>query len=185
MPDRLDRIVTRGGDKGETSLADGTRVSKADPLVALMGDLDELNSWIGVVLAQGAGEAARETLLCVQHDLFDCGGALARPGAPVLSPAHVARLDAAAAAMNAGLPPLKEFILPGGAPLLAFLHVARTVCRRAERTAVGVFAQDARGPDAIRYLNRLSDLLFITARVEARRAGVQETLWEKGKSVGG
>lgn len=182
MPDRLNKIVTRGGDKGETSLADGARLSKADPRIALMGDIDELNSWIGVVLAHDAGSVVGDVLTLVQHDLFDLGGALSFPGAPILSAAHVARLEDAALALNAGLPPLREFILPGGAPLVAFMHIARTVCRRAERSAVAALEPDARG-DAVRYLNRLSDYLFIAARAEARRLGLAETLWEKTKSL--
>ncbi len=107
------------------------------------------------------------------------------PGAAVLKEGHVARIDAAAAALNAGLPPLKEFVLPGGSPLLASLHVARTLCRRVERGAVAFFAEREGGEHAIAYLNRLSDYLFIAARFEARRTGVPEVLWEKAKSVGG
>lgn len=184
MADRLNRIVTRGGDKGETSLGDGARVSKSDPRVDLLGDVDELNSWIGVVLASAPGEEVRKTLELAQHDLFDCGGALCFPSATVLTGRHVERIDAAAVALNAGLPPLREFILPGGAPLIAELHVARTVCRRVERRAVSFFSHDPKGEHAIAYLNRLSDFLFIAARYEARRLGVRETLWEKSKSVG-
>lgn len=185
MPDRLNRIVTRGGDKGETSLGDGARVPKSDPRIALLGDVDELNSWIGVIVAHHPGPEVRTTLERVQHDLFDLGGALCFPDAPVLSEAHVARLDAAAIGLNAGLPPLKEFILPGGSPLLAFLHVGRTTARRVERAAASFFKGDAAGAHVIPYLNRLSDFLFIAARVEARRTGVPETLWEKSKSVAG
>jgi cob(I)alamin adenosyltransferase len=185
MPDRLNRIVTRGGDKGETSLGDGARVSKNDPRVALLGDVDELNSWIGVVLARAPGDEVCTMLTLVQHDLFDLGGALCFPGAPVLSARHVARVDGAASSLNKDLPPLKEFILPGGSPLLAELHVARTVCRRVERAAVSFFEGRDGGENAIAYLNRLSDFLFIAARFEARRTGVKETLWEKSKSVGG
>lgn len=183
MPNRLDTIVTRGGDAGETSLGDGSRVSKADARVVLLGEVDELNSWIGVVLAHAPGDTVRATLEGAQHDLFDLGGALCFPGAPVLSEAHVARLDAAAIALNAGLPPLKEFILPGGAPLLSFLHVARTVARRVERAAVGFLGDDPAAENAVPYLNRLSDYLFIAARAEARRVGAGEVLWEKAKSV--
>lgn len=183
MPDRLNRIVTRGGDKGETSLGDGTRVSKSDPRIALLGGVDELNSWIGLVITQQPGADVREILNLVQHDLFDLGGALCVPGAPVLSERHVARVDAAATMFNKDLPPLKEFILPGGSPLLAHLHLARTACRRIERSAVAFFAHDPLGDQAIAYLNRLSDFLFIVARVEARRTGVKETLWERAKSV--
>ena len=183
MPNRLTRIVTRGGDKGETSLGDGARVAKSDPRIALIGEVDELNSWIGVVLAHGAGEAVRDTLTAVQHDLFDLGGALSLPGAPLLSERHVARLDEAAAALNKDLPPLKEFILPGGAPLIAWLHIARAVARRVERQAAGFAIADKNAAPALAYLNRLSDYLFIAARFEARRLGVAETLWEKGRSI--
>lgn len=183
MADRLNRIVTRGGDKGETSLGDGTRVSKSDPRIAVLGDVDELNSWLGVVLAHQPGEAIRAALDLAQHDLFDFGGALSFPNTKVLTERHVARIDAAAAALNAGLPPLKEFILPGGSELLARLHVARTACRRAERSACAFFLHDPVGEHAIAYLNRLSDFLFIAARVEARRTGVAETLWRNAKSV--
>lgn len=183
MADRLNRIVTRGGDRGETSLGDGARVSKTDPRVALLGDVDELNSWIGVVLARAPGDDVRKTLTLAQHDLFDLGGALCFPGAPALSTRHVARIDNAASALNKDLPPLKEFILPGGSLLLADLHVARTVCRRVERAAVAFFEKLEGGDQAIAYLNRLSDFLFVAARFEARRTGVKETLWEKSKSV--
>lgn len=184
MADRLNRIVTRGGDKGETSLGDGTRVAKSDARVALLGDVDEINAQIGAVLAQAPSPQVAATLALVQHDLFDFGGALCFPGAPVLKEAHVSRIDAAAAALNAGLPPLKEFVLPGGSPLVAQMHVARTVCRRVERASAAFFATQTGGDNAIAYLNRLSDYLFIAARFEARRAGVPETLWEKAKSVG-
>lgn len=184
MPDRLNRIVTRGGDGGETSLGDGARVSKTDPRVALLGDVDELNAWIGVALAHQPGADVAGVLELVQHDLFDLGGALCFPGAKALGAGHVARVDQAAAALNRDLAPLKEFVLPGGAPLISFLHVARTTCRRVERAAVGFFSGREEGRDAIAYLNRLSDLLFIAARYEARRIGAPEILWEKSKSVG-
>jgi cob(I)alamin adenosyltransferase len=187
LPDRLSKIVTRGGDKGETSLGDGARVSKTDLRVALLGDVDELNAHLGVVLSLAPGPDVQGTLVLAQHDLFDLGGALCFPVAPVLSEAHVARIDAAAATLNAGLPPLKEFVLPGGAPLVAQLHVARTVCRRVERATVAFFsfARADQGGFAVPYLNRLSDYLFIAARFETRRLGLAEILWEKKKSVGG
>ncbi len=197
MSNRLTKIVTRGGDKGETSLGDGARVAKSDPRVALLGDVDELNAWIGVALSQAPGDEVAEVLTGVQHDLFDLGGALCFPGSPILSDAHIARLDDAAASLNEGLAPLKEFVLPGGAPLIAWLHVARTVCRRVERSAAGFFAlalaspsepeQDQNpasdGAAAIAYLNRLSDFLFIASRYEAHRLGVPETTWQKAKSL--
>jgi cob(I)alamin adenosyltransferase len=135
------------------------------------------------VIAAAPGADVAATLSLAQHDLFDFGGAVCFPGASVLTAGHVERIDAAAAALNAGLPPLKEFVLPGGSPLLASLHVARTVCRRVERAGVAFFAKEPGGEHAIAYLNRLSDYLFIAARHEARRSGVAEVLWEKAKSA--
>jgi len=183
MPNRLDKIVTRGGDKGETSLTDGARVAKDDPRVVLMGDIDELNSHIGVVIAHMAPGANAELLAGVQHDLFDLGGALSMPGAPVLSARHVARLDDAASALNVALPPLKDFILPGGAPSAAFCHVARTVARRAERAMTAFYRTAPEAAFGLQYLNRLSDLLFILARIEARGAGAGEIVWRKEQSL--
>lgn len=185
MPNRLDKITTRGGDKGETSLGDGARVAKTDPRIALLGDVDELNAWIGTVLAHDPCSDIAATLTGVQHDLFDLGGALCFPGAPVLTPDHVARLDAAGNQLNAHLTPLKEFVLPGGAPVIAWLHVARTVCRRVERAAVLFFESEAGGEHAIAYLNRLSDYLFIAGRFEAHHRGVAEVLWRKEHSIAG
>ena len=183
MPNRLTSIVTRGGDKGETSLGDGTRIPKDDPRVALLGEVDELNSWIGVIVSHAPGDAVRDVLTGVQHDLFDLGGALCFPGAPLLSERHVARLDEASAALNEDLPPLKEFILPGGAPLLAWLHVGRTVCRRVERAIAAFLRDEPEAERALQYLNRLSDFLFIAARFEARRMKVDEILWRKEASL--
>lgn len=179
MPDRLTKIVTRGGDKGETSLADGTRLPKDDPRIALIGEVDELNSWLGVVIDHGAESALKETLSRAQHDLFDLGGALSFPGGPILSEDHVRRLDDAAARLNKDLLPLKEFILPGGSKEVSFCHVARTVCRRAERSMAAFHRTAPEAAQALQYLNRLSDILFIAARIEARRLGVEEVYWRK------
>lgn len=179
MSNRLTKIVTRGGDKGETSLADGTRLAKDDIRIALIGDVDELNSWLGVVIANGADGVLNETLSLAQHDLFDLGGALSFPGSTILSETHVARLDEAAGQLNKALPPLKEFILPGGSKEIAFCHVARTVCRRAERAMAAFHRSAPEAAHALQYLNRLSDILFIAARVEARRLGVDEVYWRK------
>lgn len=183
MANRLDTIVTRGGDGGETSLGDGARVSKTDPRIHLLGDIDELNSYIGVILAHEPGEAVAEVLNGVQHDLFDLGGALCFPGAPLLADKHIARLDDACAIMNEDLPPLKEFILPGGAPLIAHLHVGRTVCRRVERSATAFLTIEDSARKAVAYLNRLSDFLFVAARVETRRLGLGEVQWDKARSL--
>lgn len=183
MPDRLDKIVTRGGDRGETSLGDGTRLPKDDLRIALLGDLDELNCAVGAARTEELDAEIDATLEGVQHDLFDLGGALSFPGAPLLKSAHVDRLDKAAAALNADLPPLKEFILPGGSRALAALHLARTIARRVER-AMAAFARDhAQTDEALQYLNRLSDYLFIAARAEAKRAGVAEVYWRKDASL--
>lgn len=185
MADRLTKITTRGGDKGETSLGDGARIAKDDPRIALIGDVDELNSTIGVVIAHLEDGDVKDTLVAVQHDLFDLGGALCFPGAPLLSEAHVARLDKAGGALNENLPPLKEFILPGGAPAIAFAHVARTVARRVERAMATFMRENPDSACALQYLNRLSDYLFIAGRFEAKRMGVDETLWRKESSVAG
>lgn len=184
MPGRLTKIVTRGGDGGDTSLGDGSRVAKTEPRIGLLGDVDELNSWIGVVRSHDPGKAVDEILEGVQHDLFDLGGALCFPDAPLLSERHVARLDEATETLNADLSPLKEFILPGGAKLVSWLHVARTVCRRIERHAAGFIGVAENGKFALAYLNRLSDFLFIAARFEAKRLSAKEIYWEKSKSVG-
>lgn len=183
MSNRLTKITTRGGDKGETSLGDGARVAKDDPRIQLIGDVDELNSWIGVVMSHlGEGEVFA-TLELVQHDLFDLGGGLCFPGAPLLSEAHVERLDIAGAALNENLPPLKEFILPGGAPEISFMHIARTVCRRVERAIATMARTDETAATALAYLNRLSDYLFIASRFEAKRMGVEEIYWRKDASL--
>lgn len=183
MSNRLTKIVTRGGDKGETSLGDGTRVPKDDARIALLGDVDELNCWVGVVVSHLEKGAVAETLTGVQHDLFDLGGALSLPGAPLLSERHLARLDDAAAELNKDLPPLKEFILPGGAPALAWLHVARTVARRVERSMATFMRDNPDAAAALQYLNRLSDYLFIAARFEAKRVGIPEVFWRKDESL--
>ncbi len=183
MPNRLDNIVTRGGDKGETSLADGTRLPKDDLRIALIGDVDELNSAIGVVIAHLTNGALVELLTGIQHDLFDLGGGLCFPDAPVLSEKHVTRLDKAAALLNADLPPLKDFILPGGAPSVSFCHLARAVCRRAERTMVAYERVTQGAGHGLQYLNRLSDVLFIVARAEVKSMGLAEVIWRKDNSL--
>lgn len=189
MADRLTKIVTRGGDSGETSLGDGSRRAKFDPRVALLGDVDELNSWIGVVRSHSIDPEVDATLEGVQHDLFDLGGTLSFPGTPLLTEGHVKRLDEKATALNDSLPPLKDFVLPGGAPSVAWLHVARTVCRRVERNATAFFeGSDEPEENVIHaraYLNRLSDYLFGASRFEARSSDIGEIIWEKAKSIGG
>lgn len=177
MGNRLSKIYTRTGDDGSTGLGDGTRVGKDSPRVDAYGTVDELNSAIGIVLAQELPETIRDALVEIQHELFDLGGELCIPGMTMIADADVARLEQRLDALNDDLPPLKDFILPGGGAAAAHCHLARTICRRAERAAVELSrGEDVRG-EAIRYLNRLSDLLFVMARVLARGSGHGEALW--------
>src|SRR4051812_16343837 len=187
-PVRLTRIYTRGGDAGETSLGDGSRVSKLDARIAAFGTTDELNSLIGVVLAGDFPAALRSPLGRVQNELFDVGADLCVPlevdGRLRVDQAMVDRLEASCDAFNEDLPELKSFVLPGGSAASAALHVARTVCRRAERAALvaGGSGEGEVNPLVAVYLNRLSDLLFILARAANALAGVDETLWKPGAS---
>lgn len=182
MGHRLSRIYTRTGDDGSTGLGDGTRVTKDDVRVEAFGTVDEANSAVGMVLA--VPDLPAEIVDCltrVQHDLFDLGGELCIPGYNAITAGYVARLERELDAFNDGLPPLKEFILPGGGPAAAACHLARTISRRAERRVWTLKRQDeAVNPEAARYLNRLSDLLFVLARVLARHEQGTEVLWQKG-----
>jgi cob(I)alamin adenosyltransferase len=178
MANRLTQIATRTGDDGTTGLGDGSRVAKDHARVAAMGDVDELNSHLGLLLAEPLPDAVRELLLTVQHELFNLGGELSIPGSALLKADAVARLDAALAEHNATLPRLAEFILPGGARSAAVAHVARTVARRAERSLVALAASDAVNEAPRQYLNRLSDLLFVLARVLNRAAGGDDVYWQ-------
>jgi len=182
MANRLTKIVTRTGDGGTTGLADGSRVAKDSPRVEAIGAVDELNSVLGVLLAESLPEDAHGCLTDVQHDLFDLGGELSRPGHPIMTQAHVARLEALLERYNAPLPPLKDFVLPGGSRAAALAHVARAVCRRAERRLVALASKDSASMVGVRYLNRLSDLLFVLARVLNRAAGRSDVLWRQGKN---
>jgi len=178
MGNRLSKIYTRTGDDGTTGLGDGTRVSKDDPRVAAYGTVDETNSAIGVVLAHpSVPDDIRRCLTEVQHDLFDLGGELCIPGARVITGEHTVRLEVELDRLNEDLPRLKEFILPGGGPAAAACHVARTVCRRAERDVWTLASASEVAPEVTRYLNRLSDLLFVMARVLARAENGSEVLW--------
>lgn len=179
MGNRLSKISTRTGDDGSTGLGDGTRTGKESPRIEAMGDVDELNSQIGVLLAESLPQNIRRQLLLVQHDLFDLGGELCIPGSTMLNPERVAALDALLQALNAELSPLKEFILPGGSRQAALAHVARTVCRRAERRLVALKLQEGVSDNALHYLNRLSDLLFVMARTLNRDAGGSDVLWQR------
>jgi cob(I)alamin adenosyltransferase len=185
-PVRLTRIYTRGGDTGETSLGDGSRVSKLDPRIAAFGTTDELNSLLGGVLAGGCPAELRAALGRVQNELFDVGADLCVPfaieGRLRVEQAMVDRLEALCDAFNEHLPELKSFVLPGGTVASAGLHVARTVCRRAERETLVAAAEHDVNPLVAVYLNRLSDLLFILARAANALAGVDEPLWKPGAS---
>jgi cob(I)alamin adenosyltransferase len=177
MGHRLSKITTRTGDKGETGLGDGSRVPKDHPRVAAMGEVDELNSALGVLLAEEIPEDVRAALSQVQQDLLDLGGELSIPGHSLLKPGRVELLEQHLAAWNKPLPPLKEFILPGGSRAAAAAHLARTVCRRAERSVVALARKEKVSEAARQYLNRLSDLLFVAGRVLNRAAGVGDVQW--------
>jgi cob(I)alamin adenosyltransferase len=184
-PVRLTRIYTRGGDQGQTSLGDGSRVSKLDPRIAAYGTVDELNSLIGLVLATELPVAFRLLLERIQNELFDVGADLSAPfgegdGRLRIARDNIEALEAACDELNADLPELKSFVLPGGSELAARLHVARAVARRAEREALAAAQEVELNPLAAVYLNRLSDLLFILAR--AANAGGEEPLWKPGGS---
>lgn len=178
MGHRLSKIYTRTGDEGTTGLGDGSRVPKDHQRVEAYGAVDELNSAIGVVLAvPGLPETVTRCLTEIQHDLFDLGGELCIPGHLLIGAAHVTRLEQTLDALNAPLPPLKEFILPGGGPAAASCHLARAISRRAERRLWTLARTETVNPEGPKYLNRLSDLLFVLARVLARHERGAEVLW--------
>ncbi len=185
MGKRLTQIATRTGDDGTTGLGDGTRVAKDHLRVQAMGDVDELNSNVGVLLAEPLPDEVRELLVVIQHELFNLGGELSIPGFELLKPEAVARLDDALAHHNAALPKLQEFILPAGTRSAAIAHVCRTVARRAERAVVALGHGDALRPAPRQYLNRLSDLLFVLARVLNRAnldgRGGDDVYWKSEK----
>jgi len=176
MGHRLSKITTRTGDAGETGLGDGSRVAKDSARVQALGDVDELNSALGMLLAE-APAPVHDALTEVQQDLFNLGGELSIPGHAILKPEDVERLEKLVEDWNAGLPPLKEFILPGGSRAAAAAHLARTVCRRAERSVVALGRAEKVSDLARQYLNRLSDLLFVTGRLLNRHAGRADVQW--------
>jgi len=178
MGHRLTKITTRTGDAGETGLGDGARVAKDSARIAVLGDIDELNSAIGLVLAEQLPSDVRALLEQVQHDLFDLGGEVSIPGHVLLTEKQVTELETSLERWNDALPPLKEFILPGGTRAAAAAHLARTICRRAERTLVALGRHEPVGELARRYLNRLSDLLFVAGRSLNRAAGGGDVQWK-------
>jgi cob(I)alamin adenosyltransferase len=179
---RLSKIYTRTGDDGSTSLGDGTRTGKDDPRVEAYGTVDELNSLIGSVLTQEIPEEVENCLEEIQHDLLDLGGELSLPGKQYINKDYITWLELALDEFNDQLNPLQEFILPGGSFAAAHTHLARAVCRRAERRLVALSRSEAVNPDAIAYLNRLSDLLFVIARVINMAHGNGDTLWQPRQS---
>lgn len=181
MGHRLSRITTRTGDKGETGLGDGSRVAKDHARIAALGDIDELNCAIGLVLAEEIPGEIRDALLQAQQDLFDLGGEISIPGHSLLKPQSVAALERHLERWNKDLPALKEFILPGGTRAAAAAHLARTVCRRAERAVVALGRKEKVGEPARRFLNRLSDLLFVAGRALNRAAGVGDVQWRHAR----
>ena len=182
MGNRLSQIATRTGDAGTTGLGDGSRVDKDHLRIAALGDVDELNSFVGLLATEELPDEVSADLSDIQHDLFDLGGELAIPGYSMIAEKQVARLDARLARYNADLPRLAEFILPGGSRAAAVAHVCRTVCRRAERALVALGKQDKINDGPRQYLNRLSDLMFVLARVLTRHAGGTDVQWQQRKN---
>lgn len=182
MGNRLSKIYTRTGDKGTTGLGDGSRIEKDSARMNTTGCVDELNSIIGIVLACEIPESVQKCLANIQHELFDLGGELSIPGHIAINNEHIKHLEEALDKLNADLPPLKEFILPGGILAAAHCHHARTVCRRAERDLLSLSRSDEINPSSLIYLNRLSDLLFVTARTLARSNGGKEILWQHNRT---
>lgn len=180
---RLSKIVTRTGDGGTTGLGDGSRTTKDSLRIDAIGEVDELNSTIGLLLCEELPDPVRAALLDIQHDLFDLGGELCLPGMAIMKEAQVARLEELAETFNRDLPMLKEFILPGGSRPAAVAHLCRTVCRRAERAMVRLHGAEALSEEARRFINRLSDLLFILGRLLNRASGRGDVLWQKAKNA--
>lgn len=180
---RLSKIVTRTGDAGTTGLGDGSRTTKDSLRIDAIGEVDELNSGLGLLLCEELPERVRAALLDIQHDLFDLGGELCLPGMSIMKDGQVARLEDLAEEFNRDLPMLKEFILPGGTRPAAVAHLCRTVCRRAERSMVRLHGAEPLSDAARRYINRLSDLLFILGRLLNRAGDRGDVLWQKGKNA--
>jgi cob(I)alamin adenosyltransferase len=182
MGNRLSRIYTRTGDDGTTGLGDGTRVNKDSLRVEAMGDVDELNAVIGIMLTEPISDTLRSTLTEVQHDLFNLGGEVCIPGHVMVKAERIDALENVLDEMNDKLEPLKEFILPGGTRAAAYCHLARTVCRRAERQLIKLSREETVTEVSLQYLNRLSDLLFVMCRVANKDAGCSDVLWRHESS---
>ena len=182
MGHRLTKIYTRTGDTGDTGLGDGSRVPKDSLRVHALGEIDELNSALGVLLAEELPPGMRAALAVIQHELFDLGGEVCIPGHTSMSEQQVSQMETLLDDYNRDLPPLKEFILPGGTRAASLAHLARTVCRRAERALVSLSRAEPVGTAARKYLNRLSDLLFVLGRALNRAGGGSDVLWQPGNS---
>lgn len=180
MGHRLSKIYTRTGDDGSTGLGDGSRVPKDSLRIEAIGTVDELNSQLGVLRTQTLPNSIDELLAEIQHKLFDLGGELCIPDRQIITTEHVGQLEQALDALNADLAPLKEFILPGGSPAAAIAHVARSVCRRAERRLIQLHRSETLSASAVGYLNRLSDFLFVLARYLNLQQGQDDVLWQPG-----
>ena len=183
MGHRLSKIYTRTGDAGTTGLGDGSRIAKDAARVSAMGEIDELNTVIGLLLCEALPEGINAALLEIQHDLFDLGGELSIPGSSLLAPGAIERLEGLVDLHNETLPPLKEFILPGGNRASAVCQMARAVCRRGERAIVTAAEAGEVSTAVLQYVNRLSDLLFVLARVLARADGGREVMWDRSRFV--
>ena len=181
MGHRLTKIYTRTGDEGETGLGDGSRVAKDSLRIRAMGDIDELNCALGMLLAEEIPKPMREILTDVQHDLFNLGGEICIPGSMTTATAEATRLETSLDEYNARMPPLKEFVLPGGTRAASLAHLARAICRRAERSLVALARAERVAPQSLKFLNRLSDLLFVLARSLNREAG-GDVLWQPRRS---
>lgn len=182
MGHRLTQIATRTGDDGSTGLGDGTRTQKDAPRIAALGDVDELNATLGVLLAEPLPDPVRADLIEIQHDLFDLGGTLCIPGHTGFTEAPTTRLDTRLTHYNQDLSRLAEFILPGGTRAAALAHVSRTVCRRAERSLVALAHAESVPKHLLPYLNRLSDFLFVVARILNKEAGCSDVLWQRNEN---
>ncbi len=179
MKNRISRVVTRSGDQGQTGLADGSRVSKDSARIDAIGQVDELNSVIGLVISEAVTEKMKEELQSIQNELFNMGGELAIVKTSLMMEDKVLAIDELVENYNNELPPLREFILPGGTKTAALFHLARSVCRRAERSLVSLGKQESISPVLYQYLNRLSDLFFVYARVANKMAGQSDIFWKK------
>jgi cob(I)alamin adenosyltransferase len=182
MGHRLSKIYTRTGDQGNTSLGNKKRVPKDHPRIEVMGTIDELNVWLGLLLTLKIPNSLNQALTHIQHELFDLGGELSIPPTCIIEATQVQALEQLLDTLNEKLPPLREFILPGGTVTASICHLARTTCRRAERRLVSLAKEETINGESLKYLNRLSDLLFVIARRLTQEEEIPEVLWEQSKT---